>query len=66
MLPCSFVGIGVATRAMRVKWCMARTCPRLGVGQQFFSNSEYHFLMHMLFACKLEVAPGVLVLLFSV
>jgi len=61
--PCSCVGIGVAIRAMHVKHCMARSCPRLGVGQEFFSSSEYHFLMHILFACKLEVAQGVLVLL---
>lgn len=64
--PCSYIGVGVANRAMPVKCYTARTCPRLRVGQQFFFSSEYHFLMHMLFACKLEVAQGVLVLLFIV
>jgi len=40
-----------------------QSCPRLGVGQLSFCSSKYHFLMHMLFAGKLEVAQGVLVLL---
>lgn len=61
---CSYVGIGAANRAMPVKHCAARSCLRLCVGQEFFSSSEYHFLMHMLFACKL--AHSVLVLLFRV
>lgn len=49
-----------------MKHRMTSSCPRLLVGQQFFPSNEYHFLMHVLFACNLEVAQGVLVLLFVV